>query len=79
MLSYNEETWFRSTRGEPEVVFRTAKINLIRYQRPNIVWLQDQKDGALKKRFVFYTLLVVDILFMVVLFFKYIKLRSNNE
>ncbi|MFA7244901.1 MAG: glycosyltransferase family 2 protein [Candidatus Magasanikbacteria bacterium] len=74
LLVYSEQTWFRWLRGEKDVSFYDVKMNIEKYSKVDIAWFQPDKSNL---KFVFYSLLVLEILLSIFLLWWYSLVRRK--
>ena len=75
-LVYSEVTWFRWIRDEVDIDLHDVKLDISKYQNPDIVWFQNEDVFKVN---IFYVLLVSDILLGFFIFRKYLFLKRNDD
>lgn len=69
-LVYAESTWFRWTKGKPDILLADATVDLKPYQTPDIVWL---RDGSTTKKNFFVILIIIDGLILSLVVSRYMR------
>ena len=74
-LLFQEQTWFRWIRKDPDIFLNDVKLNLSEFTNPNIVWLNRLSAG---KIFIFVFLVGFDILSLIALGYLCVKLKNKS-
>ncbi|MBT3816936.1 MAG: glycosyltransferase family 2 protein [Candidatus Magasanikbacteria bacterium] len=74
-ISYEEETWFRWTRKQEDLVLNHVNIDITSYHTPDIVWLIDTDSS---KKYIFYSLLIIDFLLLSIIINRYMVLKKED-
>jgi len=75
-LEYSETTWFRWIRDEADIDLHDVKLDISKYQNPDIVWFQNEGVSRVN---IFYVLFISDVLLSLFIFRQYLFLKKKDE